>query len=326
MSIKAAALSGVAAGLLALTGACAQTPLRTDHHVHVHAPEILDYLPDYCASPARLGPCDPSFVHPYTPADLLAEMDEAGIDRAFLMSSGYLAESPMMSPPRPDAAELLHLANVFTVELAGEHPDRISAFIGLNPLTDTARAELEFWRGDPRVAGVKLHLTNSDVDLRDPAQVAQLAGVFAAAAQARMAIMIHMRTRAEDYGRRDVSIFLEQVLPHADGVPVIVAHSGGWGGLDDNTWDALEGFAEHRETYASANLWFDLAQVLDLGTPSADLVRLERLMRKVGVERFVAGSDWPFSGNLRTYLDKTYGRLDLTPEARDALFTRDILR
>ena len=320
MTIKSAALTGAAAGLLALTAACAQTPIRTDHHVHVHAPEILTYLTDYCASPGRIGPCDPAFTTPYVIPDLLAEMDAADVDRAWLMSTGYLAQSPMMVPARPDAAELLHAANAFTVAQARAHPDRIAAFIGVNPLTDAALSEIAHWRGDPYAAGVKLHLTNSDVDLRDPDHVQRLSGVFRAAAEADMAIMIHMRTRAEDYGGQDVRIFLEQVLPHAGELPVVLAHSGGWGGLDANTWDALEAFAEERGSVARANLWFDLAQVLDADTSAQDLARLAELMRRIGVERFVAGSDWPFSGDLDAYLNGQYARLPVTEDERRALF------
>ena len=51
-----------------------------------------------------------------------------------------------------------------------------------------------------------------------------------AAAANGWTIMIHMRTRAEDYGAQDVEIFLKEVLPHAGGSPVFIAHSGGWGG------------------------------------------------------------------------------------------------
>ncbi|MFN3536223.1 MAG: amidohydrolase family protein [Brevundimonas sp.] len=326
MTFKLAALRGAVAGLLALTASCEQSAVRTDHHVHVHAPEILTYLSEYCASPGRMGPCDPAFVRPYSINDLLAEMGRAGVGRAYLMSSGYLAESPMMVPARPDAAELLHTANAFTVAQARAHPGRIIAFIGLNPLTDTALSEIVHWSGDPHAAGVKLHLTNSDVDLRDPAHVQRLATVFEAAADADMAIMIHLRTRAGDYGRKDVAIFLDQVLPHAGDTPVIIAHAGGWGGLDANTWDALNAFAEAARLSAFPNLRFDLAQVFDADTSPAELARLGELMRRIGTERFLAGSDWPFSGDLARYLNGDYVRLPLSKEERDALFDSDIIR
>ncbi|MGV3579077.1 amidohydrolase family protein [Brevundimonas sp.] len=219
-----------------------------------------------------------------------------------------------MVPPAPDAHEIMAAANDFTVELARTHPDRISTFIGINPIADDALGEIARWNGDPAVTGIKLHLTNSDVDLRAPEQVAKLAAVFTATADADLAIMIHMRTRAPDYGARDVAVFLSEVLPHAAGVPVVIAHSGGWGGTNEHTLSALEGFAtaiEH-DPAVRRNLFFDLAQVFDETTSAADLEALATLMRRIGVDAFVPGSDWPFSSDLATYYAEIYPRLPLT--------------
>lgn len=313
MCLKLAATLAASAMML-VSGAVMAEPVTTDHHVHVHSPAILDFLPDYCSSLGRISACPEIFTRPLTVDDLLTDMDAAGVQRALLMSTAYLAESPMMVPARSDAADLIRAANDFTVGLARSHPDRLTAFIGVNPLTPTALPEIAHWAEDPFAAGVKLHLTNSDVDLRDPVDVEALAGVFRAASVSGKTIMIHMRTRAEDYGAQDVRIFLEQVLPQAQGAPVMIAHSGGWGGLDDNTWAAMTGFAEALEQNPEAGrgLYFDLAQVFDAGTSDEDLARLVVLLRRIGIERFVTGSDWPFSGPLDGYLNGAFARLPLT--------------
>lgn len=328
MSWRIAALLGAALATLAgpAAASAAPDPVRTDHHVHVHAPEILAFLPAYCASPGRIGACDPAFLEPRTVEDLLYDMDEAGVGAAWMMSTGYLAESPMMVPPLADAPTLVHAANAFTVGQARAHPERLVAFVGVNPLTPTALAEIAAWRDEPAAAGVKIHLTNSDVDLRDPDQVVRLAAVFDAASAAGMTIMIHMRTRAEDYGARDVRIFVEQVLPHAAAAPVIIAHSGGWGGLDANTWDAMEGFRQLliERPELKTSLYFDLAQVFDADTSPADLERLAGVMRGIGVDRFVAGSDWPFSGSLDGYLNEAMARLPLNRDEMSRLRTRQV--
>jgi predicted TIM-barrel fold metal-dependent hydrolase len=329
MRLKLAAVLATFAVALVAGAAMAHDapPVAVDHHVHVHSPAILGFLPGYCSSPGRVGACPEVFTRPLTVEDLLADMDAAGVQRAWLMSTAYLAESPMMVPPRPDAPDLIRAANDFTVDLARTHPDRLIAFIGVNPLTPTALPEIARWADEPFAFGVKLHLTNSDVDLRDPADVAALAAVFRAAAAGGKTIMIHMRTRAEDYGAQDVRVFLDQVLPQARGVPVMIAHSGGWGGLDDNTWNAMAAFAEALEQNPEVgeNLYFDLAQVFDADTPDADLARLVVLTRRIGIERFVAGSDWPFSGPLDPYLNEVLARLPLTAEelmlVREALGT-----
>lgn len=304
------ALGGVAHGV------AAEPPVGVDHHMHVHSPAILGFLPGYCASPGRTSPCDPAFSLPLTADDALAALDGAGVRRGWLLSTGYLAESPMMSPPDPRAAEILRSANDFTVAQARAHPDRLGAFIGINPLTDTALPEIARWRGDPAVMGVKLHLTNSGVDLRAPAQAARLAAVFRAAADARLVILIHMRTRAPDYGPRDVEIFLRDVLPAARGGPVVIAHAAGWGGTNPYTLGALGAFADalERNPALGRKLWFDLAQVCDERTPPAERDALAAVIRRIGVSHFVAGSDWPFVRDLAHYYAETYPLLPLTPD------------
>lgn len=83
----------------------------------------------------------------------------------------------------------------------------------------TALPELAFWADEPAAVNMKLHLTNSGLDLRDKAHVARLARAFEAAGRHHKMIMIHMRTRAEDYGAQDVEIFLKAVLPQSGSAP-----------------------------------------------------------------------------------------------------------
>lgn len=292
----------------------AQALIVTDHHMHVHAPAILAILPAYCASPARKGPCDPRFIQPLTVDDALADMNAAGIQHGWLMSTAYLAESPMMSPPVADSAAVIHAANAFTVSLARSHPDRLSAFVGVNPVTATALPEIARWKGDCAVTGIKLHLTNSEVDLRSPDHLRKLAAVFDAASANGWTIMIHMRTRAADYGARDVEAFIDQVLPAAGDQPVMIAHAAGWGGIDVNTLDALGAFADalERKPELGRHLSFDLAQVFTDKTSVEDRAKMAALLRRIGLEHFVAGSDWPFSGNLKTYFASAYGSAQLS--------------
>lgn len=310
----------VATLALALTGAApagrpggALTPVRFDHHMHVHSPAILAFLPGYCASPGRVGKCDPAFTAPLTPDDLLRAMDKAGIRRGLLMSTAYLAESPMMVPARADHAELLRAANDWTVALARSHPDRFTAFVGVDPITPTAIPEIARWAGAAGVGGIKLHLTNSGVDLRDPGQRRQLAAVFHAAHVARLPIMVHMRTRAPDYGAADVRLFLADILPAAGDTPVQIAHAAGWGGVDRNTLDALGAFADalDRDPRLGKHLWFDLAEVWKDTTSDADKAALVALIRRIGPKHFLPASDWPFAGDLADYYGHSYPALPL---------------
>lgn len=282
----------------------APVPMVTvDHHVHVHSPAILTFLPTYCASPTRTSPCPADFMRPLTIADLLRAMDAAGIRRAKIMSTAYLAESPFMGSLVPNHADLVRAANDFTVGLARQYPDRIEAYVGVNPVSPTALGEIARWRGSPLVSGIKLHLANSRFDYHDPAHVKMLAEVFAAAADQHRRIMIHMRNGATGYGAEEARIFLRDVLPAARDTPVQIAHAAGWGGVDAPTLAALSVFADTCEAkrVTCANLTFDLAAINPGKVSAADQIALVALARRIGIEHFVPASDWPFETDLKAY-------------------------
>jgi predicted TIM-barrel fold metal-dependent hydrolase len=291
-------------------------PVRVDHHVHLNSPAIQAFLPEFCASMRRFGGCDPALTTPHSVQDLLAAMDRAGIQRALVLSDGYLAESPIMEPQRPNAADLMRAANDWTVDLARSYPRRLSVFVAVDPLRSTALPEIARWRGNPAVAGIKLHLTASGVDLRRDADVAALAAVFRAAAQARFAIVIHLRGQRMDYGAPDVQRFVEDVLPAAGDTPVQIAHAGGWGGLDAATLSALGAFADaiDEKPQRFRHVWFDLSGVWTDKSSDADKQALIATIRRIGLKHFLPGSDWPYNGdNLADYYDRVYPELPLTP-------------
>ena len=290
-------------------------PVRVDHHVHINSPAIQAFLPEFCANTGRYGKCDPALTAPHSVEDLLAAMNRAGIQRALVLSNGYLAESPMMERQRPDAAELTRAANDWTVELARRYPKQFKAFIAVDPIRPTALPEIARWRGNPAVAGIKLHLTASGVDLRRERNVVALSAVFRAAAEARLAIVIHLRTQRMDYGVPDIRRFVEDVLPAAGNTPVQIAHAGGWGGIDVATLSALGAFADAVETNPRPfrQVWFDLAGVWTDKSSSADKQALVALIRRIGLEHFLPASDWPYNGdNLADYYNRVYPELPLT--------------
>jgi len=294
----------------------APSPVRVDHHVHLNSPAIEAYLPEYCRGVARFGPCDPALTTHRSTEDLLKEMDGAGVRRAILVSNGYLAVSSMVKPVRTDVAQTLRAANEWTVLQAQTHPDRFSAFIAVDPTRPDALEEIAHWRGRTGLAGVKLHLTASGSNLRDSGDVADLAQVFRAASEARLAILIHMRTQRMDYGAEDVRRFVTEVLPYAKGAPVQIAHAGGWGEVDAATLSSLGAFADLGEADPASisNVWFDLSGVLKPSTPPETREALAKLVRRIGPQHFLAGSDWPFTTDLADLFGPAYPQIPLSLE------------
>jgi uncharacterized protein len=106
-------------------------------------------------------------------------------------------------------------------------PLRLVGFCGVNPLREYAVREIRRCQkiGMP---GLKLHFSNSHVDLRIPEHLKQLKAVFAAANEARFAILVHLRTHNNSYGAADARALIERVLPAASAVPVQIAHMAEW--------------------------------------------------------------------------------------------------
>lgn len=290
-----------------------------DHHVHAFGPEVRSWL----ERELDLPPLPELGVEA-----LIQAMDEGGVARAAILSNAYFFART--TERQPADAEAFRAENSRVAAAVARYPERLVGFCGLNPLADEALAELARCGDDLGLTGIKLHLANSGVDLRNEEHLERLGQVFAAANRRGLGIVIHLRTANPDYGAEDARHFADRVLPLAPDVTVQVAHMAGWGGYDPATDAAL---GELARPDLPPNVIFDLAAVVrpvrEPGTPEArelpeapDAVpappapdataspdatsvpaptwwpeaRYERLveqMRALGIERIVFGTDWP---------------------------------
>ncbi|KQV36807.1 amidohydrolase family protein [Massilia sp. Root335] len=284
--------AAVAAVLLAGV-AHAQTVPAGDFHQHVFS----------AADIALLGPS--SGLVTLDADQLVALLDAAGIRKAVLLSVAYMIGSPARTVD--DEYLQVRLENDWTAAQAARHPGRLIAFCSFNPLKDYALAELERCANKPGLGhGIKLHIGNSDVQLDDPAHVARLRQVFAAANAHGMAIVVHLRAnigKRRPYGAAQARIFLDQVMPAAPDVPVQVAHFAGSGpGYDDPAAQAAMGVlaaaVENHDPHAY-NLWFDVASIVDRDIAPDTAALLVKYIRQVGVGRVLYGTDSAQGANLR---------------------------
>lgn len=287
------AIQALGAALLFAGAARAQTVPAGDWHQHVFS----------AADVAMLGPS--SGVAPLDADQLIPLLDAAGIKRAVLLSVAYMAGSP--SRKVDDEVAKVRLENDWTAAQAARYPGRLIAFCSFNPLKDYALAELERCAKTPGLGhGIKLHMGNSDVQMDDPAHVARLRQVFAAANAHGMAIVIHLRAsigKKRPYGAAQAHIFLDHVLPAAPDVVVQVAHFAGSGpGYDDPSAQAamavLAEAVQNHDPHAN-NLWFDVASIVDRDIRPETAALIVKLIRQVGVGRVLYGTDSAQGDNLR---------------------------
>lgn len=298
------ALSFVA--LIVLSTLPCQSQTQIDYHQHLLSP-----------SAAKLGVLPRQF----TARDLISLLDAAGVRRALVLSLAFQYGNPN-KPPTPDEYTQVRQENDWTADQVVHYPDRLRAFCAVNPLKAYAVSEIKRCAKNPYLRrGLKLHFGNSDVDMDDPRQVAQLRHVFRAADKYRMAIVVHMRssvTRHRPYGTREAQTFLNEVLPSAPHVPIQIAHLAGAGGFDDPSVDnALSVFIEAiaRHDSRMANVYFDICGVAGMGQWKEKKALIVERIRQIGINRILWGSDGSFgAGTTPAHALEAYRELPLTKE------------
>lgn len=273
-----------------------------DHHLHLASPALSAFVEQIDKQdPSIFEHLSPDVFSKPTPAKALRLLDDAGVKRAVLLSSGYLFLTGGKVADRAIEERELRDENRFVVDTARASHGRFIAFVAVNPFEPNADQELTYWKGKPGVSGIKLHLGAAGFHASSAKQVARLATFFAEARKTRLPLVVHLRGGGP-FPKSEVEIFIAKVLSQAGDLPVQIAHGGGYGGADPATIDSLTAFGEAiaRKAPGTRNLVFDLSGVVlpdetakALGSNDAGVAKFVRVMRRIGLNRFVMGSDWP---------------------------------
>ena len=224
---------------------------------------------------------------PSTADQLVAQLDDAGIRRAVVLSVAYQWGSPFNAGP--GEYDRVRAENDYVAQQVARYPERLVGFCAFNPLKDYALQELERCRSVLRLKGLKLHFGNSRVEVRNPEHVGKVRQVFAAANARRLPIVAHLWTLNKDYGREDAEIFLDKILPAAPDIVIQIAHMAGGG---NSTPAALAVYADAVAAGdpRTRNLYFDVA-TLTRNQTAEGLRHDAALMRRLGLRRILYGTD-----------------------------------
>ena len=278
--------------LLAACAARASAPLPSraaplvDYHQHLVSPAFAPIV----KLPERDG------------AALVRELDAAGIGRAVVLSVGYSFADERKGLSDPD--RLTREENDWTSTQVARHAPRLVGFCGANPLRPAALEELDRCLGLPGMVGIKVHLGNGGVTLRDSAHLARVQQLFALAQRRGAPVLLHMRARGgTNFGAEDARIFLDRVVPRAPGVEIVVAHLGasspGYPAQNDEVMAVLAAAAERNDP-RMASLYVDVAANVTDDTTPADAALIARRIRQLGPRRVLYGSDLtPPGGSIR---------------------------
>ena len=233
----------------------------------------------------------PQYGKPVEADQLVAELDDAGIERGVVLSTAYWFGAPRHAFSNAEAEAKVRADNDWTVAQVARHPERLIAFCGVPALADYAAAEIARCAKLPGVKGIKTHFANARVNLRNPEHVAKLKRFFQAANANRMAVVAHVRTIGE-WTPELARIVLEQVLPAAPDVPIQLAHMGSPGGEPDASTAVFADAVVSKDPRVK-NVYFDMTQnVLPDGSQSNErLAQWADVFRRIGLERIFFGTD-----------------------------------
>jgi len=208
-----------------------------DAHCHVGRSWLMLYLKD----------------RNYTAEDLIACMDECGVDMAVVSGSGR-------------APEIMEW-NKRVLEAVKKYPNRLMGFVRINPLLEDAMETIEHYVKDYGFNGIKLHPMQDFYQSLDPAAQE----VLSKAAKLRVPVMIHSGT--DPWTMPGQIADLADMYPE---VPVIMAHSG-HGQL-------------YQHAVPSARRVKNI--ILETsGHPGWQV--FTNAVKTIGADRVVYGSDWP---------------------------------
>ncbi len=267
--------------LAACATAPAPVPPRTapfaDYHQHLVSPAFAPIV----KMPERDG------------AALVRELDAAGIDRAVVLSVGYSFADERKALTDPD--RLTREENDWTSAEVTKNAPRLIGFCSANPLRPVALDELDRCLGLPGMTGIKVHLGNAGITLRDADHLSRMQQLFALAQRRSAPVLIHMRARGgTNYGAEDARIFLDQIVPQAPDIEIVIAHLGASGpGYTPQHDEVMAVFAAaaERKDRSMDHIYFDVSSNVTDEITAADAALVTQRIRQVGLRRVLYGSD-----------------------------------
>lgn len=249
--------------------------------------------------------------------ELVARLDEGNVRRAVILSAAYFGTTVGLNEDTNVIPE-----NDFVAAEVAKYPDRLIGFCGINPLYGSAVDEIDRCLALPGMAGVKLHLESSGVDMTKPEDVAALAAVFDRIAAHDAPVLIHV---ADPFGLPlgpEAFANLAQVLSSHPTVRVAHAHCAGNTDADTiETWLRVG-----NSGYSPETSFIDVSACLAYysDAPLAQRELLVWRLRKWGIGHVLFGSDYfAFFGDTPAATLEALSKYPFTQQELDTILGND---
>jgi len=214
-------------------------------------------------------------VYQASPENLIKDMDEAGIDKSILLAVDY-GLAPGLSKPKVSIEEY----NKWVADAADQYPDRLIAFVGVDPRRKNAVEILEKGIREWGMKGLKLY---PPCGFYPNEKVAT--PLWEKANELGIPVMVHSGpTFPQLKMKYSQPIYLEDVLVRYPNLNIIIAHCGG------GIWaEEVVGLRQLRNNvYADISGWQGMAYA-DKEYAIQRLVHVYSNLRS----KCLFGSDWP---------------------------------
>jgi len=272
-----------------------------DFHTHVFPPEIKKNRSKYIER-------DPCFAILYsdskarmaTAEELIAAMDEAGVDVSVILNIGWTTH------------ELCLETNDYIIDAVSRYPRRLVGFCAVQPnSTKAAVAEIERCAK----AGIKgVGEMRPDIQLFDLGDEMVMNPLVEVLKEYRLALLLHASEPiGHDYPGKGIMV-PDMIYPFITSFPDLTIVCAHWGG-------GLPFYALMPEVKkAMGNVYFDSAASPFLYTPQV----YQQVIKLVGADKVLFGSDYPLLTQRR--LLNEIETLDLAEESKNLLLAGNALR
>jgi len=237
----------------------AEKTIYTDYHMHIQSKPMADVLIAITGSDTF----SENQLEEFSAVTIIALLDEAGLDRAFILSEAYILGNDLIAG-LDEYNDVKKENNYFAIQCA-RYPERLIGFFGVNPLKEYAVEEVDRCYDELKLPGLKLQFANSNVDLTNPEHLAKIQELFAHCAEKGIPILLHFRNDNPEFGKKDAEILINEVIAKTPGLKLQMVHLGGYRGFDKATEEVISTFIEEYEKNKNldkSNIVFDISGVV----------------------------------------------------------------
>jgi len=245
-----------------------------DVHRHMWSARERYREGEFANVPGRESPLPVRFNWEETTQEIVAEMDEAGVDMTVLLVADFAAR-------RGDAPFDIHEENRFIVEARNKYPDRLVAFYGIDPRRRGAVDSFERAIKEWRVQGLKIH---TSVGFFPHDRVCY--PFYELCVLHDLPVLFHVAPNFNPrlYSRYCHPLEFDEVGTDFPNVRMIMGHAGG------DWWaDCIIVARGHPNMMLDLSGW----PIKLRDTPAETLYVLNRMRDGVGIERILWANDFP---------------------------------